>query len=472
MDAPPGLDGGGGVAEHDAQPEPVAVLDDVELADVGIRGEGGELERVDGDAAEAQNVVAAAVHGADAPQRPTAGAGLGVDGDDLGDLVADQRLERVEEVRQQHARTGLAVRHRPVVLVDVLDDGELLEEVEAVVLRALRRPESLGLRVEVERAHAERLVDAASHAGGQQLAAARDDAEGDPQAAGALLVGEQRRVGGVGVQHIGLVVVEGRDDPRERQRYGERREADEPERRAGHRDLGARVLGIASGDHPDAEAPVAPHRHARERGDPQELGHVGAPTGRVVGEDAGPAARPAGAHDAVAAAVRLGGGRAREVRPERVAAQTRVADDVVEALHQRGLVERGQRADLDGRPGCGQSVAVVGRARPSMGHECAQSPLLQPLDCRARDALARAQGARLFNAARGPHAPGRGRLHPGRGTRMEPEALLSGSAPSGSGTRSCSSRAARSCRASAASRHHPTGRTGSAPARTPARRST
>ena len=50
VDAPPGLDGGGGVAEHDAQPEPVAVLDDLELADVGVRGEPGELERVHGHA--------------------------------------------------------------------------------------------------------------------------------------------------------------------------------------------------------------------------------------------------------------------------------------------------------------------------------------------------------------------------------------------------------------------------------------
>jgi hypothetical protein len=43
-----GLGIGGVVAEHDAQREPVTVLDDLELADVGVRGEAGELERVHG----------------------------------------------------------------------------------------------------------------------------------------------------------------------------------------------------------------------------------------------------------------------------------------------------------------------------------------------------------------------------------------------------------------------------------------
>ena len=37
------LGAGGAVAEHDVQCEPVAVLEDLELADVGVRGESGEL---------------------------------------------------------------------------------------------------------------------------------------------------------------------------------------------------------------------------------------------------------------------------------------------------------------------------------------------------------------------------------------------------------------------------------------------
>lgn len=46
LDAPDGRAGGGLVAEHDAQREPVAVLHDLELADAGVCGESRKLKRV------------------------------------------------------------------------------------------------------------------------------------------------------------------------------------------------------------------------------------------------------------------------------------------------------------------------------------------------------------------------------------------------------------------------------------------
>lgn len=55
--APGGPSGDGVVAEHDAQGEPVAALDDLELANVGVCGEPGELDRVHGHAAHREDVV-------------------------------------------------------------------------------------------------------------------------------------------------------------------------------------------------------------------------------------------------------------------------------------------------------------------------------------------------------------------------------------------------------------------------------
>jgi hypothetical protein len=113
------------VGKHHAQGEPVAVLDDLELTDVGVRGESGELERVHGHAAQRQEVVIAAVHGTEAHQRAPARAGLGVDRDYVGDLVADQRLNTVGEIGEEQPRAQLAGWHRLVVGIDILDDAEL-----------------------------------------------------------------------------------------------------------------------------------------------------------------------------------------------------------------------------------------------------------------------------------------------------------------------------------------------------------
>jgi hypothetical protein len=78
-------------AGDDAEVQGRAVLDDLELADLGVVGEQGELQGVDGDLAavaggERQDVVAAAVDGGGADQAASAGAGVGVQGDQVGYL--------------------------------------------------------------------------------------------------------------------------------------------------------------------------------------------------------------------------------------------------------------------------------------------------------------------------------------------------------------------------------------------------
>ena len=142
------------------------MLDDLELAHVGVGGERGELQRVDRDAVEHEDVGAAAVHVPDARERAPAGTGLGVVGHDVGELVADERLDVVEEVGDQHASAGRPVGDGLSVVVDVLDEAELPEDVEARVRGALRGPQALGRGVEVERRDAERGLDAASHVRG------------------------------------------------------------------------------------------------------------------------------------------------------------------------------------------------------------------------------------------------------------------------------------------------------------------
>jgi hypothetical protein len=46
VDVTRGLGAGGVVAEHDAQSEPVPLLDNLELVDAGVAGKSGELQRM------------------------------------------------------------------------------------------------------------------------------------------------------------------------------------------------------------------------------------------------------------------------------------------------------------------------------------------------------------------------------------------------------------------------------------------
>ena len=70
----------------------------MELADLVVEGEQGKLQGVDLDPAaiagrKREDIVAAAVHGADPDQGPPTGAGLGVEGDQVGHLQPQQRLD-------------------------------------------------------------------------------------------------------------------------------------------------------------------------------------------------------------------------------------------------------------------------------------------------------------------------------------------------------------------------------------------
>jgi hypothetical protein len=74
-----------GVAGDDEDTQDRAVLDDLELADLGVAGEQGKVQGVDGDPAavvggKPEDVVAAAVDGAGPDQGAPARAGVGVEG--------------------------------------------------------------------------------------------------------------------------------------------------------------------------------------------------------------------------------------------------------------------------------------------------------------------------------------------------------------------------------------------------------
>jgi hypothetical protein len=77
------------------------LFDDLELAHHAIGRDDGELERVHRHAAELEHVVGAAVDRAHAAQWPAARARLGIDRDHVGDREPDQRLDAVEQVRDE-----------------------------------------------------------------------------------------------------------------------------------------------------------------------------------------------------------------------------------------------------------------------------------------------------------------------------------------------------------------------------------
>jgi hypothetical protein len=105
------------LAGDDEDAQEWAVLDDLELADLGVAGQQGEVEGVDGDPAavaggKREEVVAAAVDGADPDQAAPAPTRVGVEGDQVGQLQPEQRLDQVAQVGDQQPGAGLASRHR------------------------------------------------------------------------------------------------------------------------------------------------------------------------------------------------------------------------------------------------------------------------------------------------------------------------------------------------------------------------
>ena len=109
-------------------------------------------------------------------------------------------------------------------------------------------------------------------------------------------------------------------------------------------------------------------------GGAQELAADGSPAGGVVDEQARAAGGSAGQHHPVAVEVELVAGHPRGPVQQLVAAQPRVADQLVEVLHQVGLVQHGQTRELDGfvadRTGVGEAPTVergVGGGVPDHG---------------------------------------------------------------------------------------------------------
>jgi hypothetical protein len=124
----------------------------------------GDLTAVAG--AEGEDVVATAIDGVHPGENASAGAGVRVEGDDVGHLQSEQRLDQVVQVGDQKPGAGLTRRHRLPVGVDVFDEGGVLEEVDALVVLALRSEQTLGGALQVEGAHLERFLQPAGHLGG------------------------------------------------------------------------------------------------------------------------------------------------------------------------------------------------------------------------------------------------------------------------------------------------------------------
>jgi hypothetical protein len=87
-----------------------------------------------GTARQGEDVVAAAVDGAGADEGASAAAGVGIEGDQVGHLQPQQRLDQVGD---EQPGAGLAGRDRLPVGVHVLDQGGVVEQVDALVVLAL-----------------------------------------------------------------------------------------------------------------------------------------------------------------------------------------------------------------------------------------------------------------------------------------------------------------------------------------------
>jgi hypothetical protein len=147
--------------------QPGRVVDDLVLADLQqLRERRPQPERVDRGRASAgpgqgDDVVAAAVDGGDAGIGQPERVGAAGQGDRVGQLVAQQLLDAVDRVGQQHLVAGDARRDRPAVLVGDLDHDQVLQDVHAgLALAAGRDDQRLGGPVEVQRLHPEGLADA------------------------------------------------------------------------------------------------------------------------------------------------------------------------------------------------------------------------------------------------------------------------------------------------------------------------
>ena len=293
----------------------------------------------------------------------------------------------------EQPRPGLSGGHGPAVLVDVLDDRHVLEQVDARAPVALGAPQAFGRPVEIEGPHAERLLDARRHRRRAPFAVGGHRFGADAQPARELLLREQHRERGVGVDELWLEAVELLDQPRERERDRQREHAVQPDV-YGLRDASAHVRRRGGAERGHAQPARHPRAHADHRVVAQELCDQRAPCRAVVDEQALTARGSAGGHRPVAAQVQGITGQRFDVREQLVTAQARVGHELVEAFHQRRLLERRQPSQLDRAGQSADPLAVEGRVRDCVAHELVKALLLKAGKALARPALALRELAR------------------------------------------------------------------------------
>ncbi len=317
--------------------------------------------RMDGDGPAAlcrqsEHVVATTVDPDDPVERSAARVRAGRDFDSVGQLVSDQRLRVVHEVRQQDLAPERPGRNGPVVVVDDLDD-RLFADVHAdVVERAGGDDSHFGREVALDRLHPGGL-DPRGRVLGQHLGAREDDPRGDGEATLELLLRQQRDDARVAADHLGLVVVERGDHLVERGRHGDpRRARASGQHRRDH--LSREVERSGSADARDPR--LGGHAESRERAD--EDGDPMGELGLRVGKQARHSGRPRCRENAVLAEIERAGVGGVQERLQLRETETPVRHDAIELLHQDRLRQRRQVGQFSVLGAWPQRLAVVGRA--------------------------------------------------------------------------------------------------------------
>jgi hypothetical protein len=294
-----------------------------------------------------------------------------------------------------------ARRHRPVVLVHVLDDAHVVEQVHRA-FRAVVAEEALRGRVEVVGTDAERALDAVADLVRQRLAARRQALELDAQPARLLFLGEQCHRRRVGVDVVRLELVETRDELGERLRDAQAHQPVDPDVEA----LGAAAAHVCrrpAADHCQAQA-RQPRLGSHPFGAAQEHRGGARPARAVVDVDGLPARRPARRHHAVLAEVERVVLDAVEMLEQGFEPEAAVGDEAVEALHQVGLREDGQVAQLEA---AARDALAPQRCSPGReGGQLAEALALERLEPLARPALTLEQRPAFAQASREVLKPG------------------------------------------------------------------
>jgi hypothetical protein len=176
--------------------------------------------------------------------------------------------------------------------IDVLDQGGVLEQVDALMMLTLRAEQPLGAAVDVEGTDPERILEPLGHLRGAQLGGGDQDLGRQPQAAGVLFVGQPHGHRRVGVKKGWLELVERLDQLWQRQ--GDRQGQDPMQTdRQGGRPLTGDVGGGGAAEHRHPLARQAGPQ-PRPAGAAHELGADRPPADRVVDEQARAARGSAG----------------------------------------------------------------------------------------------------------------------------------------------------------------------------------